>query len=157
MEWIGDGDGSIVVYLHGGGYCIGSLTSHRAMLTHLAAATEGRVLAVDYRLAPEAPLPGCVDDAIAAYRFVAAGHDPSSIVLAGDSAGRWAHRCDADGPRDAGDRLPAGGICLSPWTDLSQSGATTTPRNDRSDGARRCPRPLGRKRTPAPPIHADLS
>ncbi|MGE5212010.1 MAG: alpha/beta hydrolase [Acidobacteriota bacterium] len=123
-EWIGDGDGSIVVYLHGGGYCIGSLTSHRAMLTHLAAATEGRVLAVDYRLAPEHPFPAALDDAIAAYRFVAAGHDPSSIVLAGDSAGGGLTVATLMALRDAGDRLPAGGICLSPWADLSQSGAT---------------------------------
>ncbi|MGE3590055.1 MAG: alpha/beta hydrolase [Ilumatobacteraceae bacterium] len=123
-EWIGDGDGSIVVYLHGGGYCIGSLTSHRAMLTHLAAATEGRVLAVDYRLAPEHPFPAALDDAIAAYRFVAAGHDPRSIVLAGDSAGGGLTVATLMALRDAGDRLPAGGICLSPWTDLSQSGAT---------------------------------
>ena len=123
-EWIGDGDGSIVVYLHGGGYCIGSLTSHRAMLTHLAAATEGRVLAVDYRLAPEHPFPAALDDAIAAYRFVAAGHDPRSIVLAGDSAGGGLTVATLMALRDAGDRLPAGGICLSPWADLSQSGAT---------------------------------
>ena len=112
------------MYLHGGGYCIGSLTSHRAMLTHLAAATEGRVLAVDYRLAPEHPFPAALDDAIAAYRFVAAGHDPRSIVLAGDSAGGGLTVATLMALRDAGDRLPAGGICLSPWADLSQSGAT---------------------------------
>ncbi|MGE0000318.1 MAG: alpha/beta hydrolase fold domain-containing protein, partial [Ilumatobacteraceae bacterium] len=59
-----------------------------------------------------------------AYRFVAAGHDPSSIVLAGDSAGGGLTVATLMALRDAGDRLPAGGICLSPWADLSQSGAT---------------------------------
>ena len=86
-EWIGSGSGPVVVYLHGGGYCIGSLTSHRAMLTHLAAATGGRVLAVDYRLAPEHPFPAALEDAVAAYRHVAAACNPSSVVVAGDSAG----------------------------------------------------------------------
>ena len=57
-EWIGaDDDGPVVVYVHGGGYCIKLLDTHRAMLTHLAAAIDGRVLAVDYRLAPSTPTP----------------------------------------------------------------------------------------------------
>jgi acetyl esterase/lipase len=55
-EWIGaDEDGPVVVYFHGGGYCIGSLDTHRAMLTHLAAAIGGRVLAVDYAWPPSTP------------------------------------------------------------------------------------------------------
>ncbi len=72
-EWIGTGDGPVVVYVHGGGYCIGSLDSHRSMLTHLASAVAGRVLAVDYRLAPEHPFPAALDDACTAYRWVVAG------------------------------------------------------------------------------------
>ena len=87
-EWIGTGDGPVVVYVHGGGYCIGSLDSHRSMLTHLASAVAGRVLAVDYRLAPEHSFPAALDDACAAYRWVVAGGaDPDRVVIAGDSAG----------------------------------------------------------------------
>jgi acetyl esterase/lipase len=115
----------VVVYVHGGGYCIGSLDSHRSMLTHLASAVDGRVLAVDYRLAPEFPFPAALDDACAAYRWVlGGGTDPSRVVVAGDSAGGGLTLAALIGLRDAGDTLPAAGVCLSPWADLTQSGAT---------------------------------
>jgi epsilon-lactone hydrolase len=124
-EWIGAGDGPVVVYVHGGGYCIGSLDSHRSMLTHLASAVAGRVLAVDYRLAPEHPFPAALDDACTAYRWVlAGGADPSRVVVAGDSAGGGLTLATLVALRDAGDPLPAAGVCLSPWADLTQSGAT---------------------------------
>ena len=91
-ECIGAGGGPTVLYLHGGGYCIGSLDSHRCMLTHLASAIEGRVLAVDYRLAPEHPFPAALDDACAAYRWLVAGDaDPARVVVAGDSAASLPH------------------------------------------------------------------
>jgi epsilon-lactone hydrolase len=127
-EWIGDSDdGPVVVYLHGGGYCIGSLDTHRAMLTHLAAAIGGRVLAVDYRLAPEHPHPAALDDAVAAYRHVlASGVSPARVVLAGDSAGGGLTLATLLALRDAGDPAPAGAVCISPWADLTQSGATLT-------------------------------
>ncbi len=124
-EWIGAGDGPVVVYVHGGGYCIGSLDSHRSMLTHLASAVAGRVLALDYRLAPEHPFPAALDDACTAYRWVlAGGADPSRVVVAGDSAGGGLTLATLVALRDAGDPLPAAGVCLSPWADLTQSGAT---------------------------------
>lgn len=124
-EWIGAGDGPVVVYVHGGGYCIGSLESHRAMLTHLAAATGGRVLAVDYRLAPEHPHPAALDDACAAYRWaLGQGLEPGRTVIGGDSAGGGLVLATLVALRDADDPLPAAGVCLSPWADLTQSGAT---------------------------------
>lgn len=129
-EWIGGGTGPVVVYVHGGGYCIGSLASHRPMLTHLAAATGGRILAVDYRLAPEHPFPGALDDAVAAYRHVTAEHDPSRVIIAGDSAGGGLTVATLIALRDAGDPLPAAAVCLSPWADLTQSGATITSKAD---------------------------
>ena len=129
-EWIGSGDGPVVVYLHGGGYCIGSLGSHRAMLTHLAAAIGGRILAVDYRLAPEHQFPAAIDDAVAAFRMVTAEHDPRGVVIAGDSAGGGLTVATLIALRDAGDALPAAGVCLSPWADLTQSGATITSKAD---------------------------
>jgi phosphinothricin tripeptide acetyl hydrolase len=127
-EWIGaDEDAPVVVYLHGGGYCIGSLDTHRAMLTHLAAAIGGRVLAVDYRLAPEHPHPAALDDALAAFRHVlAAGVPAERVVIAGDSAGGGLTLATLVALRDAGDPLPAAAVCLSPWADLTQSGATIT-------------------------------
>lgn len=124
-EWIGDDDGPVVMYLHGGGYCIGSLETHRAMLTHLAAAIRGRVLAVDYRLAPEHPHPAALDDAVAAYRFaLSGGVAPGHVVVAGDSAGGGLTLATLVALRDTGVPLPAAGVCLSPWADLTQSGAT---------------------------------
>ena len=71
-EWIavpGVDSGATIVYLHGGGYCIGGLDTHRPMLTHLARAAGARVLAVDYRLAPEHPYPGALHDAVNAYQI----------------------------------------------------------------------------------------
>ncbi len=130
-EWIGRGDAPVVVYVHGGGYCIGSLATHRPMLTHLAAAAGGRVLAVDYRLAPEHPFPAALDDALAAYRWVlASGVEAARVVVAGDSAGGGLTLATLVALRDAGDPLPAAGVCLSPWADLTQSGATMAEKAD---------------------------
>lgn len=130
-EWIGDdADGPVVVYLHGGGYCIGSLDTHRPMLTHLAAAVGGRVLGVDYRLAPEHPHPAALEDAVTAYRFAAADVPPERLVLAGDSAGGGLTVATLVALRDAGDPLPAAGVCLSPWADLTQSGETISSNAD---------------------------
>jgi phosphinothricin tripeptide acetyl hydrolase len=123
-EWIGEGD-AVVVYLHGGGYCIGSLTSHRSMLTHLAAETGARVLAVDYRLAPEHPFPAALDDAVTACRFAIRTAGARRVVIAGDSAGGGLTIATLLALRDAGDPPPAAGVCLSPWIDLTQSGTTT--------------------------------
>ena len=117
--------GRTVVYFHGGGYCIGSVLGHRAMLSHLSAAARARVLSVGYRLAPEAPHPAALEDALTAYRWaLASGADPARTVIAGDSAGGGLTVATLVALRDAGDPLPAAGVCLSPWVDLTQSGAT---------------------------------
>lgn len=114
-----------VVYLHGGGYCIGSLASHRAMVSHLAHHAKATVYAVDYRLAPEHAAPAALDDAVRAFRWVVANVAvPSRTVLAGDSAGGGLTLASLLVLRDGGDPLPAAGVLLSPWADLSQSGAT---------------------------------
>ncbi len=126
-EWVipPTDSGRVVVYLHGGGYCIGSLASHRSMLTHLAAAASARVLAVDYRLAPEHTYPAALDDAVTAYRWALdQGVDPARAVIAGDSAGGGLTVATLVALRDAGVALPAAGVCLSPWADLTQSGST---------------------------------
>jgi len=128
-EWIvAEASGPTVVYLHGGGYCIGSLDSHRSMLTHLALAIDGRVLAVEYRLAPEDPYPAALDDALTAYRFAIDSERPGRIVVAGDSAGGGLTLATLFALRDAGDPLPAAAVCLSPWADLTQSGPSMVSR-----------------------------
>lgn len=77
-----------VLYLHGGGYCIGSLDTHRQLAGRIAVATGCRVVTLDYRLAPEHPFPAAVDDATAAYRdLLSLGMLPERIAIAGDSAG----------------------------------------------------------------------
>jgi epsilon-lactone hydrolase len=127
-EWVTPDDcepGRAVVYLHGGGYATGTLESTRALSTHLARATRARVLAVDYRLAPEHPFPAAVDDAVTAYRFaIAEGHAPEAIALCGDSSGGGLALATLIALRDLGDPLPATTVCMSPWTDLTLSGAS---------------------------------
>ncbi len=127
-EWVSDGSSSgdgVVLYLHGGGYCIGSMATHRAMAARFAAAGRARVLNVDYRLAPEHPHPAAVDDAVAAYRWLlGTGVAPAQVVIGGDSAGGGLVVAALVALRDGGDPLPAGGFCLSPWVDLECAGET---------------------------------
>ncbi len=125
-EWIAPPGASrdrVIHYLHGGGYCIGSLASHRALIARLAAACGARALAVEYRLAPEHPFPAAIEDAAAAYRWLlASGIDPSRIVIAGDSGGGGLAVATLLALRDAGDPLPAAAVCMSPWLDLACQG-----------------------------------
>ncbi len=121
-----------IVYVHGGGYVIGSLNSHRGMLAHFAVAAQARVLAVDYRLAPEHPHPGALEDALAAYEAVLAeGTAPSKVVIGGDSAGGGLTLATLMALRDAGKPLPAAGVCFSPWADLALTGESLTTRADK--------------------------
>lgn len=132
-EWVradGAGDGA-VVYFHGGGYVMGSIATHRPLLGGFAEATGLPVLAVDYRLAPEHAHPAAVDDAAAAYRWVLErGTDPSRVVLGGDSAGGGLTVATLVALRDAGAPLPAGGVCISPWTDLTLESETLRTKAD---------------------------
>ena len=120
------GDSSrIVLYLHGGGYVMGSVRSHRPLLERLALAVEGRVLALDYRLAPEAPFPAAVEDACAAWHWLlASGAAAERIAVAGDSAGGGLAVALLVALRDARVALPACAVPISPWTDMTASGAS---------------------------------
>ena len=114
-----------LVYFHGGGYRLGSALAYRSYGSHLARACGARVLLVDYRLAPEDPYPAAVDDALAVYRSVlAAGARPAQVVVAGDSAGGGLAAALLLAAKDQGLPLPAGGILLSPWADLTVTAAT---------------------------------
>ena len=127
-EWLtpASGDtGSVILYLHGGGYLLGSVDSHRPLLERLAKASGGRVLALNYRLAPEAPFPAPVEDACAAYRWLLAqGVAAKRIAISGDSAGGGLVLATLLALRDAGDALPGCAVPLSPWTDMEGTGAS---------------------------------
>jgi monoterpene epsilon-lactone hydrolase len=113
---------AMVLYLHGGGYCSGSLDSHRGLGARLALAAGCPVTVLDYRLAPEHPFPAAVDDAVAAYdELMARGARPEQLAIAGDSAGGGLTVATLLALRAAGHPLPAAAVCLSPWVDLTQS------------------------------------
>lgn len=115
----------VVLYLHGGGYVIGSLATHRSLVARIAREARARCFSVDYRLAPENPYPAAVEDAVAAYRaLLASGIAAGRIVVAGDSAGGGLTLATLLALRDAGDALPAAAVCLSPWTDLVGTGGS---------------------------------
>jgi acetyl esterase/lipase len=110
-------------YLHGGGYTIGSIDSHAAMISRIARAARAEAFAIDYRLAPEHRFPAAVEDATTAYRWLLKqGVDPASIVISGDSAGGGLTVATLVALRDAGDPLPAVAAVISPWTDLTCTG-----------------------------------
>ena len=119
----------VILYLHGGGYCICSLDTHRGLAARLALASQARVLIIDYRLAPENPYPAALEDALAAYQWLLAqGVPASNIAIGGDSAGGGLALATAVSLRDAGQALPAALFLLSPWTDLTFSGESHSTR-----------------------------
>jgi acetyl esterase/lipase len=119
-----DADG-VLLFLHGGGYCSGSIASHRTMAAEAGRAARVGALAIEYRLAPEHPFPAALEDALAAWDWLLAqGFAPQQIIVGGDSAGGgltlalWQELTRAERP---------GPACLwlvSPWTDLTLSGAS---------------------------------
>ncbi len=116
-----------VLYLHGGGYVIGSLDSHRHLAAEVGRAAGARCLALHYRLAPEHPFPAAVEDALAGYRYLLdAGVAPGHVAIAGDSAGGGLVVAALVAIRDAGLPQPAAGWCISPWVDMEGIGASMT-------------------------------
>jgi len=111
-----------VLYLHGGGYQVGSPTSHRGLAAHLSRAAAAPVHVPHYRRAPEHPYPAAVDDAAAAYRALReAGHPAQRIAVAGDSAGGGLVMALVLRLRAAGEELPGSIVLISPWLDLDLS------------------------------------
>jgi epsilon-lactone hydrolase len=114
-----------MLYLHGGGYVLGSMRTHRMMLAHLSRASGFRVLGLEYRLAPKHSFPAPVEDTLAAYRWLLSrGYDHTKIVLGGDSAGGGLVVAAMVAMRYVGEPLPAAGVCISPWVDLEATGAS---------------------------------
>lgn len=112
-----------LLYLHGGGYAIGSAKSHRHMVGLLSIESGLPVFAADYRLAPENPFPAAVDDAVAAYKgLLDSGIAPDHLAIAGDSAGGGLTVATLVAARDKGLPMPAGAVPISPWVDLTLGG-----------------------------------
>jgi len=110
----------VLLYLHGGAYCVGSPATHRALTAHLALATGLPVFALDYRLAPEHPYPAALEDALAAYR---AFRDHGPVIIAGDSAGGGLALATALALRDGASPMPAALVLFSPWVDVAMQDA----------------------------------
>jgi monoterpene epsilon-lactone hydrolase len=115
----------VLLFFHGGGYCSGSILSHRRLVTEAGRAARARTLAIEYRLAPEHPFPAALDDAFAAWNFLrTSGIAAEHVVVGGDSAGGGLTIALINHLRDAGERIPGCAWLLSPWTDLTLSGET---------------------------------
>ncbi|HET6182166.1 MAG TPA: alpha/beta hydrolase [Acetobacteraceae bacterium] len=125
-EWTSTPDArrdAAVLYLHGGGYVVGSIQSHRHMVSEIGRAARACTLALHYRLAPEHPFPAAVEDAVAGYRFLLGrGIAPNRIAIAGDSAGGGLTVAAMLAIRDAGLQQPVCGWAISPWVDMEGTG-----------------------------------
>ena len=120
-----------LLYVHGGGYVMGSVATHRALVTRLSSASGARCLSLDYRLAPEHPFPAAVLDSVKAYRWLLGeGAKPGRLAIAGDSAGGGLTIATLVALRDDGVSLPACAVALSPWVDLEGTGDSTVSRAD---------------------------
>lgn len=170
VEWVAHpvgGARGFVLYLHGGGYMLGSPRTHRSLTSRIARTARVCVVAPDYRLAPEHPFPAALEDALAVYKALLAQDIPANkITLAGDSAGGGLALALALAIKAAPLPPPAGIICLSPWTDLSLSGDSMTtrakqevilPPNFGPEASRYYLGEQDRKQPLASPLFADLS
>ena len=125
----GTSTGRAILYLHGGGYVIGSTATHRELARRLSVAADADVLVIDYRLAPENPFPAAVEDAVSAYRWlIGQGCEPADIAIAGDSAGGGLTVATLVSLRDQDIPLPACGVCISPWVDMEGLGESMNSR-----------------------------
>ena len=127
-EWISPANApedKAILYFHGGGFRIGSVASHRDLIAQIALASGCRVLAINYRLAPEHRFPAALDDALAAYGWMLdRGLKPGNVAFAGDSAGGNLVLAAMLALRERGLPLPVAAVLMSPWTDLAATGAS---------------------------------
>jgi epsilon-lactone hydrolase len=122
----------VILYLHGGGYALGSNRTHLQLACGITRAAQAQTMMIEYRLAPENPYPAAVDDAVIAYRWLLDhGTKPHQIVIMGDSAGGGLTMATLMALRDQGLPSPAGAVCLSPWLDLTCEHASASARAHR--------------------------
>ena len=157
----------VLMFFHGGGYCSGSILSHRRLVTEAGRAARVRTLAIVYRLAPEHPFPAAYDDALTAWRFLRnQGISSAHIAIGGDSAGAGLTVALISRLHDAHEELPGCAWLVSPWTDLTMSGSTLTSKdaidplmhktylNELADAY--LPAGMDRKDPRVSPLYADL-
>jgi len=129
-EWssVAGSDASrVLLFFHGGGYCSGSIRSHRRMVSEAGRAAKVRTLAIAYRLAPEHPFPAALDDALAAWFFLRrTGIAATHIAIGGDSAGGALTAALINFLNATGEELPGCAWLVSPWVDTTMSGSTVT-------------------------------
>ncbi len=116
--------GRAILYLHGGGYVLGSLATHRSLGARLSLHAGVEVLSIDYRLAPEHAFPAAVHDAVEAFAWLRSERQGAELAIAGDSAGGGLAVAAMVAMRDAGSPLPCAAVCMSPWCDLALTGAS---------------------------------
>ena len=127
VDVAGADPGSVIFYLHGGAYAIGTAESSVGLASDLARRAGTRLVTVDYRLAPEHPYPAAVEDAVAAYRgLLDSGVAASAIVIAGESAGAGLAAATLVALKQTGLPQPAAAVLMSPWADLTMSGDSIT-------------------------------
>jgi epsilon-lactone hydrolase len=170
-EWsiVPGGDASrVLMFFHGGGYCAGSIASHRRMVTEVGRAGGLRTLAVAYRLAPEYPFPAARDDALTAWRRLRKeGYAAKTIAVGGDSAGANLTLALFAELKRAGEDLPGCLWLVSPWTDLTMSGTTLASKSGVDPlihkeyleelAAAYAPKGMNRKDPRLSPLYADLN
>ena len=112
----------VVLYLHGGAYCICAPKAHRSLTCNLAKKTQAMVFVPDYRLAPEHPFPAGIDDCLTSYQWLLSqGYNANNITLAGDSAGGGLVMATALRIRELNIPAPIALVLISPWSDLTLS------------------------------------
>jgi len=126
-----------ILYLHGGGYILGSVRGYQSLCSYLSRATGASVLLIDYRLAPEDKFPACIEDVKTAFNWMSE-NGPGGVgsadktYIAGDSAGGGLSLASTLAMRDEGLSLPDGVIALSPWTELDPT-STSFEENNETD------------------------
>ena len=134
VEWIepaGADTSKILLYFHGGGYCAGSINTHRAVVSKIVGNAGIKALMIEYRLAPENKYPAAIEDAAEAYQYLLDhGYTPEDVSFGGDSAGGGLTICTLLYLRDKNIPLPKCAIALSPWLDLTMKGASFTGNKD---------------------------
>ncbi|MHA1378553.1 MAG: alpha/beta hydrolase [Candidatus Helarchaeota archaeon] len=169
-EWViapNASDERVVLYLHGGGYILGSIDTHRELASRISRASGARVLLIGYRLAPEHKFPAAIEDATLTYRWLLKeGFKSENIVIAGDSAGGNLTIVTLLALKEQGEPLPAAAVCLSPWTDMEGLGESVIKKaeedpwlsaNSTSEIARLYLGDVDPRDPLATPLYADLS
>ncbi len=124
-EWVrapGSQAERAILYLHGGGYVVGSINTHRSLAGEISRCSQSAVLLVDYRMAPEDPFPAAVDDGVASLRWlIEQGFLPKNLAIGGDSAGGGLTLAALVAARDNNVPMPAAAVAISPWSDMTCS------------------------------------